>query len=230
MSTRPPKNVKGGKSRSHGLTLGTFAPKTDNQERVFESDKNVILNGCAGTGKTFITTYLGLKEVLAQEYERLIYIRSAVSTRNLGHLPGDAKSKVDIYEGPYKDIAAELFSRGDAYEILKQKGLVEFMSTSFLRGLTLRDSVIIIDESQNMSYHELDSIITRIGENCRIFVCGDYFQSDLHTNGLKNFHSVLERMECFDFVEFELEDIVRSGFVKEYLTKKYEVFGKEHVR
>jgi phosphate starvation-inducible PhoH-like protein len=230
MSTKPSKGRGRGKQQNHNLSLGSVQPLTDNQKKVFESKNHVVLNGCAGTGKTFITSYLGLKAVLDDEFSQLLYIRSAVATRNIGFLPGNERDKVEVYERPYVDIAADLFRRGDAYEILKQKGIIKFLTTSFPRGMTLNDSVIIVDECQNMSYHELDSIITRIGENCLLFICGDYFQSDLGANGLKKFHEVLKRMQSFDFVEFGVEDIVRSDFVKEYLTTKYKVFGEKHVK
>jgi phosphate starvation-inducible PhoH-like protein len=138
-------------------------------------------------------------------------------------LPGTEKEKASVYEEPYKDIANDLFGRGDAYEILKQKNLVEFMTTSFIRGITLRDAVILIDECQNMSFHELDSIITRMGENCRIIFCGDFRQADLRANGLKDFFQVLKRMDLFTFIEFEVEDIVRSEFVKSYIIAKNEL-------
>jgi phosphate starvation-inducible PhoH-like protein len=135
-------------------------------------------------------------------------------------LPGTEKEKASVYEEPYKDIANDLFGRGDAYEILKQKNLVEFMTTSFIRGITLRDAVILIDECQNMSFHELDSIITRMGENCRVMFCGDFKQADLKGNGLKDFIRILKSMDCFTFVEFQVEDIVRSDFVKSYIIAK----------
>lgn len=229
MSTKPYKSKQGnGKGANLNLTLVPVEPLTENQRKVFESKKNVVCNGCAGTGKTYITSYLGLDLVLNQrEFSRLVYIRSAVSTRNIGFLPGGDKDKVEIYERPYMDIASDLFGRGDAYDILKQKGIIQFLSTSFLRGTTLRDAVIIVDECQNMTYHELDSIITRIGDNCLVYFCGDYFQSDLHGNGLGDFHKVLNKMDSFDFVQFELDDIVRSDFVKEYLIAKYDTFRKE---
>jgi phosphate starvation-inducible protein PhoH len=156
-------------------------------------------------------------------YDKLILIRSAVPTRDIGFLPGNEKEKSAVYEAPYKDIAIELFQRGDAYEILKTKGLVHFMTTSFIRGVTLRDAVILVDECQNMSFHELDSIITRVGENCRVVFCGDFRQSDLKTNGLNDFFRVLRSMEQFDFIDFEIKDIVRSDFVKSYITAKTEL-------
>ena len=203
------------------MKLEDMRPLTDTQAKVFESKNNLVLDGAAGTGKTFVSSYLAYKAMEAKKFDRLIYIRSAVPTRNIGFLPGDEKEKTKVYESPYVDIASELFDRADAYEILKKKGTVEFMTTSHIRGMTIRDSVIIVDECQNMSYHELDSIITRVGEGCRIFFCGDFYQADLKDNGIKEFYSVLRSMEEFDFVHFTIDDIVRSGLVKSYLEAKY---------
>jgi len=203
--------------------LREIEPLTRNQLKAFESDKNLVLHGLAGTGKTFISSYLAYDDMTKGDYQRLVIIRSAVPTRDIGFLPGTEKEKASVYEEPYKDIAIDLFQRGDAYEILKNKSMVHFMTTSFIRGITLRDTVIIIDECQNMSFHELDSIITRIGENCRVMFCGDFRQADLKANGLQDFIRVLKRMDKFTFVEFEVEDIVRSDFVKQYIISKYEL-------
>ena len=205
------------------LELREIDPLTRNQLTAFESTKNLVLHGLAGTGKTFISSYLAYDDMAKGVYQSLVIIRSAVPTRDIGFLPGTEKEKSSVYEEPYKDIANDLFSRGDAYEILKNKGLVHFMTTSFIRGITLRDAVIMIDECQNMSFHELDSIITRIGENCRVMFCGDFRQADLKANGLQDFIRVLKRMERFTFIEFEVEDIVRSDFVKQYIIAKNEL-------
>ena len=205
------------------LVLREIVPLTKNQLKAFNSTKHLVLHGLAGTGKTFISSYLAYDDMVKQEANQLVIIRSAVATRDMGFLPGTEKEKGAVYEEPYKDIAIDLFSRGDAYDILKQKGLVHFMTTSFIRGITLRDSIILIDECQNMSFHELDSIITRMGENCRVIFCGDFKQADLKDNGLQNFIKVLERMGLFDLIEFQVEDIVRSEFVKTYITAKNEL-------
>ena len=175
-----------------GLSLAEIEPLTKNQLIAFESDKNLILHGIAGTGKTFISCYLAFDDMVKNVYNNLVIIRSAVPTRDIGFLPGSEKEKASVYEEPYKEIALELFQRGDAYEILKTKGLVHFMTTSFVRGITLKETVIIIDECQNMTFHELDSIITRVGTNCRVIFCGDYRQSDLKTNGLESFMEILK--------------------------------------
>ena len=199
------------------LSLQEIEPLTKNQLKVFESDKHLVLHGVAGTGKTFISSYLAFDDIMKNDKEKLIIIRSAVPTRDIGFLPGNEKEKASVYEEPYKDICIELFQRGDAYELLKTKNVVHFMTTSFIRGTTLRDAVVLIDECQNMTLHELDSIITRIGENCRVIFCGDFRQSDLGHNGLSEFLRILKAMNMFDLIEFETVDIVRSEFVKRYI-------------
>ena len=206
-----------------GLSLAEIEPLTKNQLEAFESDKNLILHGIAGTGKTFISCYLAFDDMVKGVYNNLVIIRSAVPTRDIGFLPGSEKEKASVYEEPYKEIALELFQRGDAYEILKTKGLVHFMTTSFVRGITLKDAVIMVDECQNMTFHELDSIITRVGNNCRVIFCGDFRQSDLKTNGLESFMEILKNMGAFDFIDFEIKDIVRSEFVKDYIIAKTEL-------
>jgi len=205
---------------SGNLQLQEIEPLTKNQLKAFESDKHLVLHGVAGTGKTFISCYLAFDDILKNEYNSLVIIRSAVPTRDIGFLPGNEKEKSSVYEEPYKDICIELFQRGDAYEICKTKGLVHFMTTSFIRGVTLRDAVVLIDECQNMSFHELDSIITRMGEGCRVIFCGDFRQADLNDNGLTKFIRVLKAMDEFTLVDFEAADIVRSDFVKKYIIAK----------
>lgn len=209
------------KTKSVGLDLGAYYALTDNQAIAFESDKNLLLYGCAGTGKTFISLYLALRDVLHYGYSRVEIIRSAVPTREMGFLPGTEAEKAKVYETPYINISKEIFKRGDAYEILKAKQLISFSTTSFIRGTTFNNSIVIVDECQNMTFHELDSIITRVGKNCRIIFCGDFFQSDLKNSGIGPFLEIVRNMEQFDFIEFGIEDIVRSDFVKQYLIAKY---------
>jgi len=163
--------------------LKHFEPLTDNQRRTFEyydKEKNIMLHGIAGTGKSFISCYLAMKQLLDGDtrYKRLVIVRSVVPTRDMGFLPGNSKEKTKVYEAPYQAIFTELFGRGDAYEYLKQRGIVEFISTSFIRGITLNDCIVVVDEIANMTLHELDSVITRIGKNCKIMFCGDFRQSD----------------------------------------------------
>ena len=202
--------------------LKEIEPLTKSQVAVFDSDKHLMLHGCAGTGKTFISLYLALDDLQKEEYSRIVLVRSAVPTREMGFLPGTEDEKSKVYEAPYVSIMQELFSRGDnPYGQLKQKGVINFLTTSYIRGTTFNDSVIIVDECQNMTFHELDSIITRVGKNCRIIFCGDFFQSDLKNSGLKDFIEIIKSMYEFDFIEFGIPDIVRSDFVRSYLTEKY---------
>jgi phosphate starvation-inducible protein PhoH len=212
-------------------------PLTENQQKLFDSyaeHKHLVAYGCAGTGKTFITLYNALREVLDERtpYEKIYLVRSLVATREIGFLPGSYDDKSDIYQIPYKNMVKYMFQMpSDAefemlYGNLKSQETIKFWSTSFLRGTTLDNSIIIVDEFQNMSYHELDSIITRVGENSKIMFCGDASQSDLQKtnerNGIVDFMTVLRKMPSFDIIEFGVEDIVRSGLVKEYIIAKME--------
>lgn len=219
-------------AQQKGINLRHIFPITDNQEKAFESfsyNKNILLHGVAGTGKTFISLYLALKDAL--EYynnkSNIQIIRSVVPTRDMGFLPGNQKEKSKAYEEPYYSICNELFDRGDAYDILKRKGIIEFSTTSFIRGLTFNDTTVIVDECQNMTWHELDSVITRLGENSRIVFCGDFRQSDFLWNkdksGIHDFMKVIKTMDSFDFIEFDQDDIVRSALVKEYIISKLEL-------
>ena len=210
---------------------------TDNQKRLFESykvGKHIVAYGTAGTGKTFITLYNALKQVLddTTPYERIYLVRSLVSTREIGFLPGDHEDKADIYQIPYKNMVKYMFQMpSDAdfemlYGNLKAQESIKFWSTSFIRGTTLDNAIVIVDEFQNLNFHELDSIITRIGENSKIMFCGDASQSDLtktnDRNGIVDFMSILRKMPSFDIIEFDVDDIVRSGLVKEYIIAKLE--------
>jgi phosphate starvation-inducible protein PhoH len=211
-----------------GLSLKQIRPSTDSQYKAFNSyraGQNLLLHGLPGTGKTFISLYLALDSVLNdREYEKVYVIRSVVPTRDMGFLPGNQKDKSKVYELPYYNICNELFGRGDAYDIMKNKGSIEFMTTSFVRGITLNDCIVVIDEVNNMTFHELDSLITRMGDHSRLIMCGDFRQSDLkykdERQGLIDFMSILERLESFEHVEFHEDDIVRSGLVREYIINK----------
>ena len=212
-------------------------PLTENQKRLFESyavGKHLVAYGCAGTGKTFISLYNALQDVLDEStpYERIYLVRSLVATREIGFLPGSHEDKADIYQIPYKNMVKYMFQlSSDAefemlYGNLKAQETIKFWSTSFLRGTTLDNAIVIVDEFQNLNFHELDSIITRVGENTKIVFCGDASQSDLQKtnerNGIVDFMTVLRKMNSFDIIEFGVEDIVRSGLVKEYIIAKME--------
>jgi len=208
-------------------------PLTIAQDRcftAFENGKNLVLHGLPGTGKTFISMYLALEEILKEEttYSKIVIVRSAVPSRNIGYLPGTIKDKMDIYEMPYDNICNELFPMRNPYAFLKTKGMIEFMSTSFIRGLTFNDTIFIIDEIQNMTSMELHSIITRLGKNSRFIMCGDYRQNDLIDNrsgqsGIGEIMKVMELIKSVETVEFNVEDIVRSGIVKEYIIARHKL-------
>ena len=215
--------------------LVDIEPLTENQKLLFNSyaeGKNIYAYGCAGTGKTFITLYNALRDVLDETtpYEKIYIVRSLVATREIGFLPGDHEDKSALYQIPYKNMVKYMFEMSsDAdfemlYGNLKQQETISFWSTSFIRGTTFDNSIIIVDECQNLNFHELDSIITRVGENSKIMFCGDVVQTDLvkqhEKNGIIDFMKILEDMKEFSSIEFGVDDIVRSGLVKSYLVSK----------
>jgi len=209
--------------------LRVLEPITKNQRLVFESyekGNNLILSGSAGSGKTFLALYHALEDVLDKDKpaDKVVIVRSAVPTRDMGFLPGDKDEKEDVYLAPYKAIVTELFNDSDAWNKLVMQGAIEFLTTSYIRGITLSDAVIIVDEMQNLNFHELDSVITRVGQNCRFIMCGDYYQSDFHKDGDKNgilqFLEIIRDMKYFSEIQFSWEDIVRSDLVREYIMTK----------
>jgi predicted ribonuclease YlaK len=209
----------------------SIAPMTKNQELAFdawEDDYNMMLHGIAGTGKTFLALLFALTDAMSTgtAYKKVFIIRSTVPSRDMGFLPGNQKEKMAVYEAPYVSIATKLFGRSDAYGILKQKNLIEFISSSFLRGETFDDCILIVDECQNMSDQELHTIMTRVGNNCKIIFCGDVKQDDLtserkrEVSGLRTFMPIIKNMREFEFVEFVADDIVRSDLVKSYIIER----------
>ena len=204
-------------------------PVTDNQRKAveaYDSGDSLVLAGSAGTGNTFVALSLALEDVLDKEvpYDKCVIVRSIVPTRDIGYLPGDEEEKKDAYTGPYRSICSELFQSADAWTKLKQAGTIQFMSTSFIRGMTISNAIVVLDEMQNLTFHELDSIITRVGQNCKFIMCGDYYQSDFtketDKTGILKFLSIIEQLKNFTVVEFGWEDIVRSDFVRDYIMTK----------
>ena len=213
----------------------TVKPITDNQKKAFDAykkGKNLFLYGAAGTGKTFISMYLALQETLRNEtpYDTVYMVRSAVPTREIGFLPGDEEDKTALFQVPYQNMVKFMFEQpneiafNNLYDKLKNQGSLMFLTTSFLRGITLDNAVIIVAECQNLTFHELDTIVTRVGQDSKIIFCGDFFQTDLlkssDKSGMVNFMKILDNMNSFENIEFTIGDIVRSGFVKEYLINK----------
>jgi predicted ribonuclease YlaK len=204
-------------------------PMSDNQSKAFHGyhkDKNLILSGSAGTGKTFIAMYLAMKEVLEGNgpYKKVVIVRSIVPTRDIGFLPGDEAEKKEAYMMPYVEICNELFNDKRAFERLQDHGQIEFISTSFIRGTTLNNCIIILDEMQNCVFRELDTVITRVGSRARFIMCGDYYQSDFDKKtdkeGVLSFLKIVDAMKAFSHVEFTWADIVRSDFVRDYIVTK----------
>ena len=218
--------------------LTEIKPLTDNQKLVFdayENNKNLFLYGCAGTGKTFIAMYLALKEILSNKtaYEKLYVVRSLVPTREIGFLPGDHEDKAHLYQIPYQNMVKYMFKMPDdpafemLYDNLKAQETISFWSTSFLRGTTLDNAIVLVDECQNLNFHELDSIMTRVGNDSKIIFAGDIAQTDLvktnEKNGILDFMKILEIMDEFANIEFDVNDIVRSGLIRNYIITKLQI-------
>ena len=227
------RKVRKDRQEKLNFDLKKIEPLTENQKisfNAYRNGKNLMLHGIAGTGKSFISTYLALDELINKKhstYEKLIIIRSVVPTREMGFLPGNTKEKSKVYESPYYAICSELFGRGDAYDYLKNKNLIEFMTTSFIRGITLNNCIVIVDEMANCTLHELDSVITRIGKNCKVMFCGDFRQSDFvkqnDKKGLLDFLRIIRKMDAFEFINFDENDICRSSMVKQYIIEKHKL-------
>ena len=216
--------------------LNKIDPITENQKKFFahySEGKHIFAYGAAGTGKTFITLYNALKEVLdyTTPYNKIYMVRSLVSTREIGFLPGDHEDKSALYQIPYKNMVKYMFEMPSdqdfemLYGALKTQETVGFWSTSFIRGTTMDNCIILVDEMQNLNFHELDSIITRVGENTKIIFCGDAAQTDLvktnEKNGILDFKKIIMSMtNDFESIEFDIDDIVRSGLVRNYLLTK----------
>jgi predicted ribonuclease YlaK len=211
--------------------LKTFDPLTNNQKLFFDAYKRgdyfVALHGVAGTGKTFCALYKALEEVLdkSNPFHKIIIVRSAVQSRDMGHLPGDVAEKMEIYQQPYQQICHTLFGRKDAYQRLEEQGYIEFISTSFIRGMSFDDAIIIVDEMQNLTFEEIDTVMTRVGYRSKIIWCGDYRQTDLNKKkndmtGILKFFDIVMHMNAFTRIEFTADDIVRSSLVKDYILAK----------
>lgn len=223
------KAMEEGPRRKHwtGHDIKTIKPLTSTQEEMFHAwfnGFNLCAHGSAGTGKTFLALYLALQAVLERhEQNRIIIVRSAVATRDIGFLPGTLEEKTALYELPYHDIMWELVGKASTYQDMKDVGVIEFMTTSFVRGLTWDNAVVVVDEGQNMTFHEIDSIMTRLGQNSRIIVTGDVRQTDLEGKkngsscGMGHFLNVVKNMKEFSSVQFTVNDIVRSDLVKSWI-------------
>jgi len=219
--------------------LKTFQPLTNNQKLFFDSYKRgdyfVALHGVAGTGKTFIALYKAIEEVLdkSNPFSKIIVVRSAVQSREIGHLPGDVNEKMEIYQQPYRQICETLFGRKDAWDRLAEQHHIEFISTSFIRGMSFDNAIIIVDEMQNLTFEEIDTVMTRVGHMSKIIWCGDYRQTDLNKkkndmSGILKFFDIAIHMSAFTKIEFTPDDIVRSSLVKDYILAKLKIEDMEN--
>lgn len=220
---------KGSKKKHWSIhDLKSIRPLNYAQEELFHAwfnGFNILAHGSAGTGKTYIGLYLALSEILREQssLKRLIICRSAVPTRDLGFLPGTFDEKISVYEAPYRDILCDIVGKSSSYDDMKEARIIEFMPTSFLRGLTWDDSVVIVDEIQSMTFHEINSIITRLGKNSKIMLLGDLAQNDLiyrkgESSGMGQLLKVMEQMtDDFAIIPFNHNDIVRSGLCKSWI-------------
>ena len=206
-----------------------FEPQTTNQRIAYDAwddEDNLVLTGSAGTGKTFVAMYLAIEAVLTKEtpYDRVVIVRSVVPTRDMGFLPGTIEEKKEVFETPYKAICNELFGDVNIYDRMIANNQLQFTTTSFIRGLTIDNAVVIVDEMQNLNFHELDSVITRVGTNCRVIFSGDYLQSDFkdpaERDGIQRFLRIIDQLKNFSVVSFNWHDIVRSDFLRDYIMTK----------
>lgn len=209
--------------------LDTIQPQTEGQLNALDAwyaGDNLVLAGSAGTGKTFLAMYMALEDVLDKSnfHDKVVIVRSVVPTREVGFLPGSLEEKLAVFHGPYRSICGELFDDEEAYDKLVSFGSIEFVSTSYIRGSTFNNCVIVVDECQNLNFHELDSVITRVGRNCRIIFSGDYYQTDFQkaneARGILQFLEIIEQLRKFTTITFTWADIVRSDFVRDYIMTK----------
>ena len=229
-----PEDTDAPRNKTPHFDLKKIKPLTDSQSLTFEAfdrGENILLQGMAGTGKTYIAMYLAFKALREDKFQKLAIFRSVVPSRDVGFLPGSLEEKAKQYEIPYRSITHELYGRPDAYDVMVKKGVLEFVTTSYLRGTTFRNTIMFLDEVENCSFQECDTVITRAGEGSRVIIAGDYHQSDLmrdkEKEGLTKFVAILETMENFSSISFTKEDIVRAGLVKDYIIAREE-YNRAH--
>lgn len=207
-----------------------IVPLTDRQDDAFRSwyqraDSHLALLGSAGVGKTLLACYLGINEVLNPKtpQKQLIIVRAANATKEIGFLPGTKEEKEEIFQLPYFDVFRFLFNRAATYRDMCDAGVIKFTTTSHIRGLTFENAIVIFDEIQSASRHDIDSLATRLGDDSRLIMIGDGYQNDLHSkrgtevSGFDYAVGMMHKIDDFDVIQFTHDDIVRSGFVKKWI-------------
>lgn len=205
-------------------SIRALTPAQEDLFHAWYNESHLIAHGTAGTGKTYLALYLAFQDILDKRSacDKIIIVRSNVMTREVGHLPGTLEEKMSEFERPYREICTELFGRKSTYDDMKAAGLITFMPTSSVRGLTWYNSIVFVDEAQNLNFHEIDSIMTRVGHNSRVIITGDIPQSDLsHSgrdkSGMKDLLNVANNMQDVTSIRFTRNDIVRGEFVKSWI-------------
>lgn len=209
--------------KDHLALVEKVVPMNETQRQMifaFSQGLNIVAYGSAGTGKSYVGCALALEKLFKRQSEKIVIVRSAVSSRSLGFLPGNLDEKADPYKAPYKQIINRLCGNGTAWDILIKKEMIEFITSSYVRGITIDNATVIVDEFQNCNQNEAMSILTRVGENCQVILLGDTKQTDLKKDEscFDWVMSVAQRMpRWFDLVHFYPKDIVRSGFCKDLI-------------
>lgn len=195
-----------------------WSPQTPEQKeaaQLFRTHDLLFLLGCAGSGKTHCAISLALQSIKQGHHKKLIFVRPLVEAgEKVGFLPGELNEKVQPYLGPLNHILSKV-----AFNI--PKGIVEIQTLAFMRGLTFDDCVIVADESQNMSTSQLKLLLTRMGKNCKVLVCGDQDQSDIHGRGddLLDVAEKLEDVQGVVIIDFYEDGILRHPLVREVVKR-----------